>query len=519
MNTELPEFTVVLTTWNRPRKLARALQSIRRQTFKNFELVVILDGPPDPRTIKLVKFLAARDSRIRYVHFATCSNNPALRMNQAMALARAVWIAFQDDDDLWFPNALLDLERASKQYPGMGLIYGSTRFMDARTNSVIDQRFGGEFNLGQLDHANILCNNSAIIRRDVLHAVGGFDESTTLRPFFDWELWIRIGRKYPAIHIDQLIGEVWGFNPDSVGANATADFPAIVRRMGRSRNLPLLDYWSSLRRVTFLTSSNDSMMRLGYIRNLVDAINRRHSRWKARLVQLEHVAPEEVFGSVDVLVVSRLDQVPPGAAVHRRRGMKLVLDYQDGNMPCELDDAHVPDAIFTSSRGRTRFPTRANVFVRDCNCGVFDSDQAGPVIDHIILDLDTILSREGVTAEFASLEVPSIPDASLVLVHRNNELRLFHCLQSIREHPPRCAIEIIVVDDASDDDSKEMVRRRFPEVRWIQNATEIGFTQSARVGRETARGRNVVIFNPDQEVECDTLDGWIGRAAHSGNDR
>lgn len=617
-------------------------------------------------------------------------------MNQAMALARAAWIAFQDDDDFWFPNALADLYAARMQYSDASLIYGSTRFMDARTGNSIDERFGKPFDLERLRRENILCNNAALVRRDALGAVGGFDESTTLRAFFDWELWIRIGERLKGVHVDALVGEVWGYNPDSVGAKATIDFPAILRRLGRSRILPLKNRLRRTRKIVFLTHRHHPSIRLWRVDYLIDAINAADSTWKASGVEYNSENFDEALENADVLVLYRFHERLPDLAARRRNGMKVVLDLDDpilddaipehiqfadavsvstpalasrvarsnvyvrGNgVPLELiqtvdamprpragrfvvgwlaglnpnDDVETvinivrglskfdrPTAFYYFGKSRELYNTLLSIggveiindpyvetedlskfYARVVETGVaalvaplcddtlnrckapmkyFDGGilkiplvaspigvyseiiqhgingflartpeafvtllrqlEAIPnlaarvgararsdvlnkysirrVADRFLADLDTISDRQGVTREQAAPANAATPLLSIIVVHWNTESFLYHCLQSLREHPLAVGtMEIVVVDNNSDDDAVELVRRRFPEVRVIANRTNDGYSQANNQGAAIARGEYLLFLNPDTEAGPLALDRLITFAKSTPN--
>jgi len=91
-------------------------------------------------------------------------------------------------------------------------------------------------------------------------------------------------------------------------------------------------------------------------------------------------------------------------------------------------------------------------------------------------------------------------DLSVVIVNWNARDELGKCLRSIREADSD-STETIVVDNASLDDSVEMVRREFPWVRMIRNAENVGFARAGNIGIEAARGRYILLLNPDTEIE------------------
>jgi GT2 family glycosyltransferase len=89
-------------------------------------------------------------------------------------------------------------------------------------------------------------------------------------------------------------------------------------------------------------------------------------------------------------------------------------------------------------------------------------------------------------------------DLSIVILNWNVRDLLDRCLASIRSE--RYALEIIVVDNASSDDSVAMVTTKYPHVIVIANTLNRGFTGGNNQGLEAAQGRYVMVLNPDTEM-------------------
>ncbi len=109
-------------------------------------------------------------------------------------------------------------------------------------------------------------------------------------------------------------------------------------------------------------------------------------------------------------------------------------------------------------------------------------------------------------------------DLSIIIVSWNVRDLLRRCLQSIADHrPPTSDLrpptsEIIVVDNASGDGSVEMVRSEYPHVQLIANPTNRGFTGGNNDGLACARGRYILLLNPDTEVVGDALATMVAYA-------
>ena len=83
------------------------------------------------------------------------------------------------------------------------------------------------------------------------------------------------------------------------------------------------------------------------------------------------------------------------------------------------------------------------------------------------------------------------------------------CVQSIYENPPSEPYEIVLIDDASTDDTSEVVRDRFPEVRLRRNAVNRHYTKSNNFAIDLSRGEYVYLLNNDTIMLPHTLDRMI----------
>ncbi len=102
MDQQAPTITVVIPTFNRPQLLVRSIESVRRQTFGNFEIVVVIDGP-DPDSKHAIEQL--QEPRLRYLELSGKVGGSEAR-NLGVRSANGRWIALLDDDDEWLPSKL-----------------------------------------------------------------------------------------------------------------------------------------------------------------------------------------------------------------------------------------------------------------------------------------------------------------------------------------------------------------------------------------------------------------------------
>ncbi|MGH6886707.1 MAG: asparagine synthase-related protein, partial [Geminicoccales bacterium] len=104
---------------------------------------------------------------------------------------------------------------------------------------------------------------------------------------------------------------------------------------------------------------------------------------------------------------------------------------------------------------------------------------------------------------------------SVIVVNWNTRELLRRCLASVAEHLTAVDHEVIVVDNASDDESAAMVEREFPRARLIRNAENVGFGRANNQAMRVARGEWLLLLNSDTEL----VDDSVARLAEDVRDR
>ncbi len=94
---------------------------------------------------------------------------------------------------------------------------------------------------------------------------------------------------------------------------------------------------------------------------------------------------------------------------------------------------------------------------------------------------------------------------SVIILNYNVRYFLELCVQSVIDALQDIESEVIVVDNASNDDSCEMMKTRFPNVKLIENKTNFGFPKGNNIGVDAAKGEYICILNPDTVVDQDTF--------------
>lgn len=97
------------------------------------------------------------------------------------------------------------------------------------------------------------------------------------------------------------------------------------------------------------------------------------------------------------------------------------------------------------------------------------------------------------------------PELSIIIVNWNTREALRNCLASVFDCTRSLALEVIIVDNASADGSVEMLKRDFPQVRVIANASNAGFAKACNQGMRAATGCLLLLLNSDTYVRDDVI--------------
>src|SRR5215472_8939846 len=98
---------------------------------------------------------------------------------------------------------------------------------------------------------------------------------------------------------------------------------------------------------------------------------------------------------------------------------------------------------------------------------------------------------------------------AVVVVSFNTRELLLECLESLRSASELLLSDIVVVDNASHDGSSEMVRQAYPEVRLINNPTNVGFARACNQGIRSTSAPFVLLLNSDARISESCLDALL----------
>ncbi|MCU0610144.1 MAG: glycosyltransferase, partial [Chitinispirillaceae bacterium] len=204
--TEQPLVSVIVPTHNRPQLLGRTLQSILNQTYPHYEIIVVNDcGNP----VEGIAYGLNGANKIVYIRHKKNAGLAAAR-NTGIRMATGKYISYLDDDDIFYPDHLetlvgfLHKERQQVAYSDayMANQYLVNGLWETKERELV---YSNDFNYDQILVRNLFPVLCIVHEKQCIDAVGGFDETYSVHE--DWDLWIRMSRKYTMHHIRKTTGE------------------------------------------------------------------------------------------------------------------------------------------------------------------------------------------------------------------------------------------------------------------------------------------------------------------------
>jgi len=193
--------SVVIPAYNSARYIAQTIESVLKQSYRPFEIIVVDDGSTDDTRSVLEKY---RDWII-YIHQEN-AGEPAAR-NTGIRQARGDFIAFLDADDLWLPDKLKFQMDYFEKHPEVALVYSDMKLFDETgiVHQSVKEWLGMSPPCGyifpELFTETLFGSGTVFFRKACVDQVGFFDESFLVGS--DYEMWLRMARHFEFGYVDK----------------------------------------------------------------------------------------------------------------------------------------------------------------------------------------------------------------------------------------------------------------------------------------------------------------------------
>jgi glycosyltransferase involved in cell wall biosynthesis len=243
-----PTVSVIIATYNRAGLLKETIESVLKQTFQDFELIVVDDGSTDDTEAVLKSY----GDRLRYLRQE--NRGPSAARNLGISHARASWISIQDSDDICAPDHLETLCSFVEKKPDVGMVFANGTYLHdpgPKGKTIIPREKSKRLadkgvELTDLFTTSIVRLQAALLSKKALLAVGGLDEN--LRISMDLDLAFRFFIRFPMAYVDKVVF-FYRRHEGNIGRNQelrllenlqvieklVQDFPSAVEILGRQQ--------------------------------------------------------------------------------------------------------------------------------------------------------------------------------------------------------------------------------------------------------------------------------------------
>lgn len=238
-----PRVSVILPTFRRGDSdmLRRAIDSVLSQSLRELELIIVDDGSTDS-TASVIADAMANDPRVSVIRHPRNIGLPAVSEYEGYVRARGDRIAFAFDDTVFYPGSLEALLAQSDAHPDAAIAgYFEVFYRTTPDGPLCSTPLGLDADLANLLWRNVIPNGAVMLPRQIIEVVGLYDPHISLARLCDYDLWLRVRRRFPIRTVNVCVGEEHGpATVDSLGSTYPLDSWLADDRMRQERDALLL---------------------------------------------------------------------------------------------------------------------------------------------------------------------------------------------------------------------------------------------------------------------------------------
>lgn len=187
-----PTISIIIPAYNAEKTILATIASVQKQTFTDWELIVINDGSVD-KTLEVLNTI--KEPRMQVYSYT--NGGVSVARNLGINHASGEYIAFLDADDLWTPDKLEMQLEALKQNPEADVVYSWAYYLYEQKNLIKPSQpiyFQGDVFADLLIGDFIISCSNCLITKQAIEAVGEFDPEVPGAA--DWDYWLRLAKDW-----------------------------------------------------------------------------------------------------------------------------------------------------------------------------------------------------------------------------------------------------------------------------------------------------------------------------------
>jgi len=192
---DLPLVSVITPSFNQGQYIQQTIESVLQQNYANVEHIVIDGGSTDNTLAILNHYKSRLGEKFRFVSEPDRGQSHAI--NKGLGMANGEIIGWLNSDDTYLPGAMLKGVKALLEHPEWGMVHGNAYSTNDANQPIGTFPFTPVLPIDRLVlfECCYISQPSAFIRKNVFQEVNGVEEALTF--CMDYDLWIRIAKKYP----------------------------------------------------------------------------------------------------------------------------------------------------------------------------------------------------------------------------------------------------------------------------------------------------------------------------------
>ena len=488
---DYPMIAVLMTTYNRQDLIAEAIQSVIDQTYKNWNLIVVNDGGEDISDI----IRSFNDPRIKYYNIEHKGKAGAL--NYAINNSNSKYIAYLDDDDLYYPNHLEVLFSYLETHPENEFAYSiaievekefSQTGWKVKQNSI---RYARQVNSGMLRFMNHIPNLCAVHSKKLFDKAGMYDE--TLNVLIDWDMYRRLAVYSEPVFVAVVTSEY------SKRIYSTVQEKQITGLFFRdplkyyenrlrilNKNYPLSDKFISHKNCVLILCNDSNFKSIKYMIYKIDML-RKHEQFEVAMI---------------CNVSYNLDTV------------ELIIAAEGKNVFVYFNDKKESSERFINNKIKQNAWEKIAIIDDVAKFNLENIQYAfsgnGRVVNYAKI-LNSVYPLKKVDKQgknkFADIRV------AVIIPTYNNWGFTHRCLKALLERNiNKTKYEIVIVDNNSTDETRKSIQpflKKYTNLKLILNEQNYGFAIANNIGAKSTNADYLVFLNNDTEVSGDWLDKLI----------
>ncbi|MFY9938619.1 MAG: glycosyltransferase [Silvibacterium sp.] len=203
--TNSPSVSMIVACYNQSRFVVETLESVKAQTYKSTELIIVDDCSSDDSVATIQRWLHENGMECTFIRHHQ-NEGICKSLNDALAISRGKYLSMVAADDIWLPDKIArQVEIMESQPDDVGVLYTEAFQIDSNGNPLPEMHVAANWKLpvpqgrilDMLLQRNFIPGMTTLVRRSCYDVVGLYDENL---PWEDWDMWLRFARHYSFVY-------------------------------------------------------------------------------------------------------------------------------------------------------------------------------------------------------------------------------------------------------------------------------------------------------------------------------